>query len=393
MGYDPGSDNDDDYGGYGESVGSSMSDTSSSHEGELGAIGSSASGQGYDDSAFSDYSMLSDSMQMADQLGGTIGQGMSQQEFNALTGRTATNPHPDSIFSQMFGRHNVDYTAQYGGAQGIAQLNAIQRDVYNNPIDSRGNLRGSAQDKTAFGNRVTIDRKQTVPEMVARGLASLTPLGIPLSFMGKTQQAIAPVAGVQVPGAGIGKGSANYSYSLDPNNTTTSSPIGPYSAYDVGNKGVTYTGGTGMFGGIIDAITGGAGTQAYGQTKNALTSFFEKEDRAKENIAKGSGQFGVSDNRSFDAFGNVRGSALDTKDNFGINSLDLDKSKEANMQVADASNTFSDIMGFAKDVTDKNKGYQIGPGKFNVDIDPRNPYSPEFKYNIPISNFLDRAFG
>lgn len=298
MGYDPGSDNDDDYGGYGESVGSSMSDTSmegsdtsSSHEGELGAIGSSASGQGYDDSAFSDYSMLSDSMQMADQLGGTIGQGMSQQEFNALTGRTATNPHPDSIFSQMFGRHNVDYTAQYGGAQGIAQLNAIQKDVYNNPIDSKGNLRGSAQDKTAFGNRVTIDRKQTGPEMVARGLAAFTPLGTPLSMMGRTQEAIAPVAGVQVPGAGIGKGSANYSYSLDPNNTTTSSPIGPYSAYDVGNKGVTYTGGTGMFGGILDIFTGGAGTEAYGQTKDALTSFFEKEDRAKENIDKGSGQF------------------------------------------------------------------------------------------------------
>ena len=271
MGYDPGSDNDDDYGGYGESVGSSMSDTSSSHEGELGAIGSSASGQGYDDSAFSDYSMLSDSMQMADQLGGTIGQGMSQQEFNALTGRTATNPHPDSIFSQMFGRHNVDYTAQYGGAQGIAQLNAIQRNVYNNPIDSRGNLRGSAQDKTAFGNRVTIDRKQTGPEMVARGLASLTPLGMPLSFMGKTQQAIAPVAGVQVPGGVQGQG-FNYNSTLDPSNPN-------------------YTGGTGMFGGILDALTGGAGTQAYGQTKDALTSFFEKEDRAKENIAKGSGQF------------------------------------------------------------------------------------------------------
>lgn len=251
------------YGGTGPSIGMGTDDT--------GQISSSASGEGYDDSAYSDYSMLSDSMQMADQLGGTIGQGMSQQEFNALTGRTATNPHPDSIFSQIFGRNNVDYTAQYGGAQGIAQLNAIQRDVYNNPIDAKGNLRDSAQDKTAFGNRVTIDRKQTVPEMAMRGLASLTPLGMPLSFMGKTQQAIAPVAGVQVPGGVQGQG-FNYNPTLDPSNPN-------------------YTGGTGMFGGIIDAITGGAGTQAYGQTKDALTSFFEKEDRAKENIDKGSGQF------------------------------------------------------------------------------------------------------
>ena len=148
--------------GGGPSLGMGTDDT--------GQISSSASGQGYDDSDFSDYSMLSDSIQMADQLGGTIGQGLSQQEFNALTGRTATNPHPDSIFSQIFGRNNVDYSAQYGGTAGIAQLNAIQRDVYNNPIDSKGNLRDSAQDKTAFGNRVTIDRKQTIPEMAMRGI-------------------------------------------------------------------------------------------------------------------------------------------------------------------------------------------------------------------------------
>ena len=75
--------------GGGPSLGMGTDDT--------GQISSSASGQGYDDSDFSDYSMLSDSIQMADQLGGTIGQGLSQQEFNALTGRTATNPHPDSI--------------------------------------------------------------------------------------------------------------------------------------------------------------------------------------------------------------------------------------------------------------------------------------------------------
>ena len=50
-------------------------------------------------------------------------------------------------------------------------------------------------------------------------------------------------------------------------------------------------------------------------------------------------------------------------------------------------------MNFTNTLTDENKGYQIGPGKFNLDIDPRNPYSPEFKYNLPISNLLDTAFG
>ena len=48
---------------------------------------------------------------------------------------------------------------------------------------------------------------------------------------------------------------------------------------------------TGIIGNLFNTLTGGAGTEAYGQTKDALTSFFEKEDRAKENIDKGSGQF------------------------------------------------------------------------------------------------------
>ena len=244
--------------------------------------------------------------------------------------------------------------------------------MYNNPIDSKGNVRGADGQATAFGTVKSIDRQMAVPEMVARGLMSLTPLGLPTSMLGRTEKSIAPIGTPGAPGA-TGTG-YNYNATLDP-----ASP--------------SYAGSTGMFSGIVDALTGGAGTQAYDAAKTAVQDVFNSKEKEQEREDKGSGQFGVSDDRSFDAFGNVRGSALDTKDNFGINSLDLDKSKEANMQVADASTTFSDIMGFAKDVTNKNKGYQIGPGKFNVDIDPRNPYSPEFKYNVPISNLLDRAFG
>ena len=101
----------------------------------------------------------------------------------------------------------------------------------------------------------------------------------------------------------------------------------------------------------------------------------------------------TSDSMSRDAAYGSLSSKANEKEGYGIASLDLDKSKDADMQVADALSIFSDIKGFAKDVTNKDKGYQVGPGKFNVDIDPRNPYSPEFKYNIPISNVLDRAFG
>lgn len=308
-----------------------------------------------------------------------IGIGMTQNQFNTATGRTNYNPHPDSFWSQLFGPENVDYTDQYGGPEGVAQINAIARDVYNNPIDSKGNVRGAEGQATAFGTVKSIDKQMTVPEMMARGVMSLTPLGLPLSMIGKTQKSIAPIGAPGALGA-IGTG-YNYDATLDP-----ASP--------------SYTGSTGMLSGIVNALTGGGGTQAYSTAKDAISSYFDKKEQEEEREAKGSGQFGVSDNRSFDAFGNVVSSPAvsDFADdvgqvNAGIASLSPTNVTDANMQVADASKTFSDIMNFTRDVTNKDKGYQIGPGKFNIDIDPRNPYAPEFQYNIPISDFLNRAFG
>lgn len=306
-----------------------------------------------------DVAGFTDSMEEAMGMYGpsAIGKGMSQNQFNAATGRTNYNPHPNSFWSQLVGAENVDYTAQYGGPQGVAQINAIALDVYNNPIDSKGNVRGADGQATAFGTVKSIDRQMAVPEMVARGLMSLTPLGLPTSMLGRTEKSIAPIGTPGAPGA-TGTG-YNYNATLDP-----ASP--------------SYAGSTGMFSGIVDALTGGAGTQAYDAAKTAVQDVFNSKEKEQEREDKGSGQFGVSDDRSFDAFGNVRGSALDTKDNFGINSLDLDKSKEANMQVADASQ-----FNFLRSATNKvkpqiNKFLQDNVNKnlqFENDYRP-DPYDP-----------------
>lgn len=194
---------------------------------------------------------FTDSMEEAMGLYGAsaIGKGMSQAQFNAATGRTNYNPHPDSFFSQLFGPENVDYTAQYGGPQGVAQINAIALDVYNNPIDSKGNVRGAEGQATAFGTIKDIDRQMTVPEMMARGVMSLTPLGLPTSMLGRTQKSIAPIGLPEAKGA-IGTG-----YNYDP----TLDPLSP-----------SYTGPTSMFSGIVNALTGGAGTQAYSAAKEAV---------------------------------------------------------------------------------------------------------------------------
>lgn len=345
--------------------------------------GGQSRGMGTDDSGASqqfssiDVPGFTDSMEEALGMYGpsAIGIGMTQNQFNAATGRTNYNPHPDSFFSQLFGPENVDYTAQYGGPQGVAEMNAIALDVYNNPVDAKGNVRGAEGQATAFGTVRDIDKQMTVPEMMARGVMSLTPLGLPVSMLGRTQKSIAPI------GAGaIGTG-YNYDATLDP-----ASP--------------SYAGSTGMFSGIVDALTGGAGTQAYSTAKDAISSYFDKKEQEEEREAKGSGQFGISDNRSFDAFGNVVGSPSMSsfaddigQERAGIASLSPTDAADANMQVADASSMFSNAINFSKDITDKDKGYQFGPGKFNIDIDTRNRYAPEFQYNIPISDFLDRAFG
>ena len=288
-----------------------------------------------------DVAGFTDSMEEAMGMYGpsAIGKGMSQNQFNAATGRTNYNPHPDSIFSQLFGVQNVDYTAQYGGPQGVAQINAIALDVYNNPIDSKGNVRGAEGQATALGTIKSIDRQMAVPEMVARGLMSLTPLGLPTSMLGRTEKSIAPIGTPGAPGApGTGY---NYNATLDP-----ASP--------------SYAGSTGMFSGIVDALTGGAGTQAYDAAKTAVQDVFNSKEKEQEREDKGSGQFGDPDNTSIENFGNGRGSALDTKDNFGINSIEKSKADEAisainNMFSAQGYSTVNTRGGMTQQETEKKK--------------------------------------
>ena len=348
-------------------------------------------GMGTDDSGASqqfssiDVPGFTDSMEEAMGMYGpsAIGMGMSQNQFNAATGRTNYNPHPDSFFSQLFGPENVDYTDQYGGPQGVAQINAIALDVYNNPIDSKGNVRGATGQATAFGTIKNIDKQMALPEIMARGLMSLTPLGLPLSMIGKTQKSIAPIG---APGA---KGAIGTGYNYDP----TLDPDSP-----------SYAGSTGMFSGIVNALTGGAGTQAYSTVKEAIEDVLSSREKEQEREKQGTGQFGIPDNRSFDAFGNVVSNPLSSAliDNYdqinaGILGLDQKSAKEANTQVADSSSLFSpqsisqglnyfagpQIQDFFRGVTNNpNVTTRIGP---SYDIDKQKMDDNLFSINIPFS--------
>lgn len=277
-----------------------------SERGGFGPAGPNTS----DDGASQQFSSIdvpgfTDSMEVAMGLYGpsAIGKGMTQTQFNAATGRTNYNPHPDSFWSQLFGPENVDYTDQYGGPQGVAEINAIALDVYNNPIDAKGNVRGAEGQATAFGTVKSIDKQMTVPEMIARGVMSLTPLGLPLSMIGKTQKSIAPIGAPGAPGA-IGTG-YNYNATLDP-----ASP--------------SYAGSKGMIGGIVDALTGGAGTQAYSTAKEAIEDVLSSREKEKEREAQGFGQFSAS-----------------PKANVGIEALDPIGKSKADEAISSINNMFS----------------------------------------------------
>lgn len=115
---------------------------------------------------------------------------LNQAQFNRVTGRTATNPYGrQGFFSRMFGIDpaNIDYSnITPGGGQGIAQLNALALDRFNNPYAERnvlGNLTGAVPERG-------IARSGVKPgDYTSMGTAKsyrqdLSPVGVGASLLG-----------------------------------------------------------------------------------------------------------------------------------------------------------------------------------------------------------------
>ena len=179
-----------------------------------------------------------------------------KEEIYAQGGGTATNPFPNSFFSQLFGVDRVSYVDQFGGGQaGLANI-AIQRqlnrDRYMNPLDSEGNIRPGLEGQlTRLGRVLEVDKPQTMGQTTARSLFGLSPLGPVLSLLGKTDQAIAP--NFMAP-EGI-----NYDPKLDPDSPEYQGPQGILGGLASTLEGLTFGGArpvtkTGQ--GIMDLIQG-----------------------------------------------------------------------------------------------------------------------------------------
>ena len=134
---------------------------------------------------------------------GTQLAGIDQGRFNQMRGITATNPFGrDNIFSKYLGidPKNIDYSDNISLSNRISIANN-QFSKFVNPQNRRGmpgynpayataeegKLRAGVQDEgymTAYGPVMEQARQQSTGEMIARGLASLTPIGPFVSMMG-----------------------------------------------------------------------------------------------------------------------------------------------------------------------------------------------------------------
>jgi len=207
-------------------------------------VGDDPTGIGYDEADTSFASGVGYGSPNIDTGGNeTTGEVLSQTGFNQARGITATNPYPDSFFSQLFGPENVNYAALGIDVQGIANL---AYDRYVNPFGNTKGIEGveglslreglSPGEKTRFGEVISIDRPQGVGETIARTAFGFTPLGPIASFMGKDQLALAPD-----PELNLNKG-FNYDPTLDPNSPEYQGPQGFLGELGKGIESITFGG-------------------------------------------------------------------------------------------------------------------------------------------------------
>jgi hypothetical protein len=242
-------------------------------------VGDDPTGIGYDEADTSFASGVGYGSPNIDTGGNeTTGEVLSQTGFNQARGITATNPYPDSFFSQLFGPENVNYAALGIDVQGIANL---AYDRYVNPFGNTKGIEGveglslreglSPGEKTRFGEVISIDRPQGVGETIARTAFGFTPLGPIASFMGKDQLALAPD-----PELNLNKG-FNYDPTLDPNSPEYQGPQGFLGELGKGIESIT-------FGGARPITEGTKGIMSLFESQEAEKEMKDSVDQTGNNV-------------------------------------------------------------------------------------------------------------
>ena len=283
-----------------------------------------------------------------------------KQAYTTMRGATATNPFPESFFSQMFGAENVNYTNIIGSDR-IAEINDLR---YNQATGGMSNRTGANTGKPyQMGDYYIGQPTQmgTVREVPQTGIMSVMDN---LPYIGSISNILGRNRGL-------------------PENDPRRIAMMEEQAKSANDPTV------------------------FDRTSDFVKSILglDPKDSGASLAASpiGEGQMRVPDNRTFDAFGNVLEGASKFQRTFsepegyntvinpvtGLKELRMNKPKYE--QQADMTQTFKS-MGDEMNQYMGADGKKIGDGNLRISPNIQNN-NLQLQYKLPISKYLDRAFG
>jgi len=275
-----------------------------------------------------------------------------QQAYTTGRGATATNPYPESFFSKLFGAENVDYT-NILGSSGVNRINNLRfRQATGLPSLATGQPYQAGD--FYIGQPTQMGVVKPIPSATDTLLNFLPGGGILNAFL---------------PQKGLPEGSKEYQDLMAEEAKSANDPT------------------------IFDNV------QSF---VRSITGLGPKDSGASLAASPtGDGQMRVPDTRTFDAFGNVTGSDLDTQDRFktieqlsedrkkqnAINAIsDMFQAKPKVQKVADLGQTFRNIRDTTKDVVGPDGVPVFGNEnlRFRLGVDPeKQEPKAMFTYNFP----------
>lgn len=244
--------------------------------------------------------------------------GLSEKNYTNLRGATTKNPFPESFFSQLFGAENVNYTNIIGSDR-IKEINSLR---YNQGMQGMSDETGAntgkpyTQNDYYVGQPTTMGEVKGVPSM-ARDIINFMPAGGILNAI--TGQPGLPEYSPRYQEIMKEKAKSANETGIINRISNIGTDIGDSLSKTGGAIGKNVNAVSDYIGNMVNkskSLGSGIFSNSNKEIDKVLSDYKDVEREAALNIAKGSGQFGVPDDRSFDVFGNVKGSSLDTKDEF-----------------------------------------------------------------------------
>jgi len=314
--------------------------------------------------------------------------------YTKMRGATDYNPYPDSFFSRMLGVDKVNYTNILGGKEGVKRVNDLRaRQAFGLPSLKTGESYQAGD--YYIGQPTNMGEVKPIQEsgLGISSLINMLPGGAALSAM--------------MPQKGLPENDPRYRAIMEEQARSANEPSILSGIVNTGKN--IFTGAKNLFTGAFSFPP---------PSSSLVTSPVEnvKKEILPTSLSVGDGQFGVPDNRVFDAFGTTEAERADTREEepiIDIKSLAelAEERKKLNEQLyggsdnrtnfqnkpkyeqqADLSQTFKN-MGNEMSQYMGADGKKIGEGnlRFYPSIEEDNNF--RLQYNLPISKYLDRAFG